>query len=378
MAFLWGALRIGAALLVFGIIILVHEYGHFLAAKRMKVRVNEFAMGMGPKLFSWGKGETTYSIRLLPIGGFCAMEGEDDEAPTPAALGGNADRDENKAASTSGSFAEKAVYKRILIVVAGALMNLLLGFLVLLITFGCLETKAPDGNVYFNSVTVAQLPETAQSYQTGLRVGDTILKVDGVGIITDMDLMMVMQSDEDGVFDITVRRDGEKQLLKGVTFPLVTDETDGTRYLQYEFSVQGIQRTVWTTVKQAAKMEVSLGMSVWRSLGDIISGRYGLNDLSGPVGTVDFIGDAVSQAVSLEGWNALMRMIALITINVGIFNLLPLPALDGGRLLFLLIEAVTRRRVPAKYEGIVHFVGLILLLLLMVVITFSDVQRLIG
>ena len=116
---------------------------------------------------------------------------------------------------------------------------------------------------------------------------------------------------------------------------------------------------------------------VWRSLGDLLSGRYGLNDLSGPVGTVDYIGDAVSQAVSLDGWRTLLTMIALITINVGVFNLLPLPALDGGRLLFLIIEGVTRKRIPAKYEGIVHFIGLLLLFALMIVVTFSDIRKLI-
>lgn len=368
-------LKILAALLIFGVIILVHEFGHFLVAKWMKVRVNEFSIGMGPKLIHWGKGETVYSIRLLPIGGFCAMEGEDDGAPTPSAMGGNAGRtDQGK----SGSLLDKPVWRRILIVVAGAFMNLVLGFCVLLCAFAFCVPKMSDGVAYFNSTTIADLSETASAYQTGLRPGDTILKVDGKTIATDMDLSMILQSDEDGVFDMTVRRNGQRVVLSGVRFELENDPEDGTRYLIYDFRVQGIPRTFLSTVKQAAKMEYSMTVMVWRSLGDLISGRYGLNDLSGPVGTVDYIGDAVSAAVSMAGVRSLLMMVALITVNVGVFNLLPLPALDGGRLLFLLVEGITRKRVPPKYEGIVHFVGLILLFLLMIVVTFSDIRKLIG
>lgn len=384
MVFLMTVLKILAALFIFGIIIMVHEWGHFLVAKWMKVRVNEFAIGMGPKLVSWGKGETRYSLRLFPIGGFCAMEGEDDGAPTPAAMGGNADRDvadtENGATVTesdSGSFAEKPVWRRILIVVAGATMNLILGFLVLFCTFAFCQTKAANGKAYFNSTSIAELPEDSSAYKTGLRVGDTVLRVNGKRIATDMDLSMLMQSDEDGVLSMVVRRDGEKVTLPAVKFRLATDEESGTRYLIYDFKVQAIERNAWTTLKQAGKMEYSMAVMVWRSLGDLLSGRYGLNDLSGPVGTVDYIGDAVSQAVTLDGLRTLLTLIALITINVGVFNLLPLPALDGGRLLFLIIEGVTRKKIPAKYEGIVHFIGLLLLFALMIVVTFSDIRKLI-
>lgn len=371
-------LKIVAALLIFGVIIMVHEFGHFLVAKWMKVRVNEFAIGMGPKLISWGKGETTYSLRLLPLGGFCAMEGEDEGAPTPAAMGGNADRPAEAPADTSVSFAYKPVWRRVLIVVAGAAMNLLLGFVVLLCAYGFCESKMADGNGYFNSTTVAQLSETSPAYQTGLRVGDTIIGVNGEYIATDMDLSMLMQSDEDGIFDMTVRRNGEKVKLSGVKFTLTTDEKTGERYLIYDFKVQGIPQTFLSTVRQAGKMEYSLTVMIWRSLGDLLTGRYGLNDLSGPVGTVDYIGDAVSAAVTLDGLQALLLMVAMITINVGIFNLLPLPALDGGRLLFLIFEGVTRKKIPAKYEGLVHFIGLVLLFILMIAVTFTDIRRLIA
>ncbi len=370
-------LKIVVALLIFGVIIMVHEFGHFIVAKWMKVRVNEFAIGMGPKLFSWGKKDTVYSLRLLPLGGFCAMEGEDEGSPTPSAMGGNADRPVEDTVDTSVSFAYKPVWRRVLIVIAGATMNLLLGFVILLCAFGFCERKMSDGNAYFNSTTVAQLDETSPAYRTGLREGDTILRVNGKRIATDMDLSMLMQSDEDGVFDITVRRNDEKVSLTGVTFELTTDETTGERYLIYDFKVKGIPQTFMSTVRQAGKMEYSMTVMIWRSLGELISGRYGLNDLSGPVGTVDYIGEAVSGAVTLDGLQALLLMVAMITINVGIFNLLPLPALDGGRLLFLIFEGITRKKVPMKYEGLVHFIGLVLLFLLMIVVTFSDIRRLI-
>jgi regulator of sigma E protease len=203
------------------------------------------------------------------------------------------------------------------------------------------------------------------------------LKIDGKTIATDMDMVMILQSDEDGVFEMTVRRDGEKKQLSGVTFELVQDAQSGERYLKYDFKVKGIRRTLGSTIVQAGKMEYSLTVMVWRSLGGILTGTYGLNDLSGPVGTVGFIGDAVSAAVSLAGLQSLLQLVAMITINVGVFNLLPVPALDGGRLLFLVFEGITRKKVPAKYESMVHFIGLLLLFGLMIVVTFTDIRRLI-
>ncbi len=360
-------LSIIVAVLLFGIIVLIHEWGHFFVAKRCGIRVNEFALGMGPKLLQFGKGETKYSLRLLPIGGYCAMEGEDEDSSDPRA------------------FSKQKVWKRLLVVVAGALMNFVLGFAVLVTALSVCIRKDPGMDYALYSTTqIAQLAEDASSYQTGLRPGDTIVAVDGAPIFSDFDLMYLMQTDDDGVFDLTVRRevDGKqkKTELTGVTFPYGEDEHGS--YLKYEFKVVGEKKTVWTTVKRAAKLEVSYGALVWRSLGGIVTGQYKLNDLSGPVGTVGVIGDAVEGAVNdaeegnLDGLYSLLMLVVLITVNVGVFNLLPLPALDGGRLLFLLIEAVTRRKVPAKFEGMVHVVGMVLLLGLMLLVTFSDIVKL--
>lgn len=358
--------------------ILVHEFGHFIVAKLMGVRVNEFAIGMGPRLLKWGKGETEYSIRAFPIGGFCAMEGEDDGAPTPAAMGGNADREVE--ADTAHSFAHKPVWRRLLIVLAGAVMNLLLGFFLLVVYNGFLQKPYDDqGTVLFPTTTIIGLEETTPAYETGLRPGDTILEVNGRRIFMTTDLTLEMQNDADGVLDMVVRREGEKVSLPGVAFEQVTDEETGTRYLKYDFTLLGVRRTFLNTFTQSAKQELSIATVVWRSLVDMVQGDYGLNDLSGPVGTVDIIADAVEDAVTetdrLAAWQNLVMLMIMITVNLGVFNLLPLPALDGGRLVFLLWEGITRKPVPAKWEGLVHFAGILLLLLLMLVVTYSDITK---
>lgn len=381
-------MRILAALLVLNVLVTIHEFGHFIVAKLVGVKVNEFAIGMGPKLLSWGKGETVYSLRALPIGGFCAMEGEDEGAPTPSALGGNADRqtsDVEANIDSSRSFAHKKVWQRVLIVVAGAAMNLLLGFVLLLVYNGLLQEKHPEYNkVLFATTTVAELSEESTAYESGLRPGDTIVEVNGRRILMYTDLSMEMQNDADGVLQMVVRRkvDGQPQnvTLPSVKFVLEKDKASGQRYLRRDFYVYGVDRTFWNTITYSAKQEVSIATIVWRTLVDLIQGDYGVNDLSGPVGTVDVIADVVGETVStvnpLIAWQNLVMLMILITVNLGVFNLLPLPALDGGRLVFLIWEGITRKPVPQKYEALVHFIGIILLLLLMVFVTYSDITKL--
>ena len=363
---------------------MIHEFGHFIVAKLTGVKVNEFAIGMGPRILKWGQGETTYSIRAFPIGGFCAMEGEDEGAPTPSALGGNSDR-ETIEVDSDRSFAQKKVWQRMLIVVAGAVMNLLLGFVLLLVYNGAL-TEPPAGydTVLFPTTTIAYLDESATAYQSGLRPGDTIVEVNGRRVLMDTDLTMEMQNDADGLLQMTVLRSSEsgveKVCLDAVQFTVQQDATTGHRYLKYEFSILGVERTFLNTFSFSAKQELSIATIVWRTLVDMVQGDYGLNDLSGPVGTVDIIAEAVGDAVggtrSLAAWRSLIMLMVMITVNLGVFNLLPLPALDGGRLLFLLWEAVTRKPVPTKYEALVHFVGIVLLIALMLVITYSDITKL--
>lgn len=378
-------LRILAALLVLNVLVMIHEFGHFIVAKLVGVKVNEFAIGMGPKLLSWGKGETVYSLRALPIGGFCAMEGEDEGSPMPSALGGNADREAE--GDSSRSFADKKVWQRVLIVIAGAAMNLLLGFVLLLVYNGLLQKPHPSyGKVLFATTIIAQINEDTPAYQSGLRPGDTIVEVNGRRVLMDTDLTTEMQNDADGVLQMAVRRevDGKIQKvdLNEVKFSLVKDEETDRQYLKYDFVLIGEPRTLWNTVTYSVKQEISIATIVWRTLVDLIQGDYGMNDLSGPVGTVDVIADVVGDTVGtpdpLIAWQNLVFLMILITVNLGVFNLLPLPALDGGRLMFLIWEGITRKPVPQKYEALVHFAGIILLLLLMVFVTYSDITKLFG
>lgn len=372
-------LKIAAALLMLGVLILSHELGHFFAARKMGVRVNEFAIGMGPKLLHWGKGETLYTLRAFPIGGFCAMEGEDEGVTTPEALGGNGGRTAD--ADPERSFGRKKVWQRFIILSAGALMNLLVGYVLLVGYYAFLQPPYDDsGTVLLPTTTIASLSETTPAYAGGLRAGDTILSVNGRRIFMDTDLTMEMQSDTDGVLSMVVRRtvDGKRQKVRldAVAFELAEDEASGRRYLRYDFSVLGKVRTPLNVFSEAAKQELSVATVVWRSLVDLIRGRFGVNELSGPVGTVDIIADAVGNAHSVIGWQSLVMLMVLITVNLGVFNLLPLPALDGGRLLFLVWEGITHKPVPAKYEGMIHFAGLVLLMMLMLFITYSDITRL--
>ena len=367
--------RLLAAVIVFGLIVVIHEWGHFIVAKLTGVQVNEFAIGMGPKLFGWGKGETRYSVRLLPIGGYCAMEGEDAAGGGEVKLGEAPDNADNPRA-----FYRKKVWQRMLITVAGAAMNIILGFLLLLAYFGACTLPSNDGKTYYAGTTISWQEEGALSFESGLRPGDTLLTIDGKRVFTVFDIQSLLQDSDDATFEMEVRRDGETVTLPAVTFKReYNTETDGY-ILQYDFKVNAIPQTIGSTITQAAKTECSVAVMVWRSLGGLLTGKYGLNELSGPVGTVDIIGDTVAGAITEEQWQAglgsVLMLIVLLTVNVGIFNLLPLPALDGGRLLFLIWEGITRKPVPQKYEAIVHAVGLVLLVLLIVVVTFSDIIKL--
>ena len=347
------------AIIVFGIIIIVHEFGHFIAAKKSGVRVNEFAIGMGPKLFSKQYGETKYSLRLLPIGGYCSMEGED------------------KSSEDDRAFCKKSVIKRIIIVAAGALMNLVLGFIFIVIMTSMNDTYA--------GTTISWFEDNASSQASGLQIGDRVININGMHIFTDTDFAYQLQSDKDGVFDMTVIRDGEKKELKDVKFSM-SENDDGkkTSSLHIDFKVEPVERGIKSIASQSWRRSVSYARLIWVSLGDLLTGQYKINDLSGPVGIVTAISDVVSNETTDSGINwlellqNLFSMAALISINVGIFNLLPLPALDGGRLIFLIVEGIRRKPVSPEKEGAVHFVGLALLMMLMLYVTFNDVVKLIN
>ena len=338
------------AILLFGLIIFLHELGHFLTAKAFGVKVNEFALGMGPKIFSFGKKETRYSLRLFPVGGFCAMEGEDGESEDERAFG------------------RQKVWKRIIIVAAGAIMNILLGFLLMMAL-----TVQDDA---FKSTTIVATGDAVTVENGAFESGDRVTAINGYHVYNDYDLnFSLSRYSNDPMNFSVVRANGEKVTLTGVTldYSKITGKDNG-----FAFTVQSVPKTFFSVISQSAKSVVSITRLVWASLIDLVTGKYGLDAVSGPVGTAQVIGEAASQGANfLESLNNIIWIMALITVNLGVFNLLPIPALDGGRLLFLVVEGIRRKPIPPKYEGWVHAAGFVILIGFMIIVTFNDVWRLI-
>ncbi len=328
------------AVIVFLVLIVIHEFGHFIAAKLFGVKVNEFAVGFGPKLFSKQGKETLYRFNLVPFGGYCAMEGEDETSQDKRA------------------FCNQKAWKRLIITAAGAIFNLLLGLLLVAIIL--------SSNKMFTTNIVAQFDENAISQQSGLAVNDEIIEIDGRKIYSYMDLSYAFTAVDDGKLDILVKRDGKKVLLKDVTFN--TETVDGISYVDLDFKVYGQKKTLGSFISHTFKTTFSYCRVVWFSLVDLISGKYGISAVSGPVGVTATIGSAAKESLL-----NLLPIMALITVNLGVFNLLPVPALDGGRIFFIFVEMIIRKPIPKKFEGIVHGVGLALLLLIMLLITFKDI-----
>lgn len=339
-SFLASKWTILVAILFFGVIVMFHELGHFTFAKLFKVKVNEFALGMGPKLFGKKKGDTQYSVRLFPIGGFVSMEGEDEDSEDERA------------------FNKKPCWQRIVIVVAGALVNILLGLILVAVTLTVSDGYAGTNYIHSFNVDSQQIAE-----YNGLKSQDKVLKIDGRNVLYYTDVAYLL-SRTDGKADMTIERDGEKLELTDV-------ELNPSQVI-----ILGVDKTVGTVFKDTFKQSASICRMVWLSLFDTIMGKYSIKDVSGPVGVVDFVSDAAQESVKTSDYTGLLTMMALITINIGIFNLLPVPALDGGRLLFLFIELIRRKPINQKYEAWVHGIGMVLLLLFMVAITFKDIYTL--
>ncbi len=336
------------AIFLFGLLIAIHEFGHFSFAKLFKVKVNEFALGMGPKLFSKKKGDTVYALRLFPIGGFVSMEGEDE------------------ASDAEGAFNNKPALQRFIIVAAGAILNLILGVVVVAICLSCSELVGTR--------TIHSFADKAVSQQSGLRVGDEILKINNTPVYSYKGISFNLVRDTDNMLDITVRRDGKKLELKNVRFNQF--EFEGRQYIEQDFIIVGETPNIINVTKNAFLDSASIVQMVRLSLVDLVTGKYGMKDLSGPVGTISAIAESTSQPDEFaDKILVALNFLSMITINVGVFNLLPLPALDGGRLFFILIEMIRRKPIPAEKEGKVHTVGLILLLILMAVITVSDILK---
>ncbi len=339
--------------LLFGFVIFFHELGHFLLAKAAGIRVNEFAIGMGPKLFSLCRGETQYALRLLPIGGFCAMEGEDETSDDASAFG------------------NKPVWRRILVVAAGGIFNIVLGVVLMVILL------AP--NKQFATTTISQFAEDSRLQAAGAQVGDRIVEIDGYAIYTDRDLSFALALANPEQVSMVVEREGGRLDLGSFAMDTRVME-DGKKITALDFFVVPEKSTPLVVLSRACKDTFSMARMVVESLKGLLTGRFGLNEVAGPVGTAQAIsqaaGEGLAQGFGQAVKNIVMMMI-LITVNLGIVNLLPLPALDGGRLLFLVWEGLTRRPVPVKYEGYVHAVGFVLLIGLMVLITFHDIIKIV-
>ena len=334
------------AILMFGFLIFIHELGHFLSAKLLDVQVNEFAICMGPVLWQKKKGETTYSLRAIPIGGFCAMEGEDEEADNPRA------------------FPQKSWWRRLIILAAGSFMNFVAGFLVIVLLYtGASGYSAPIVTDFFEGCPLES--------SDGLQAGDEIVAVNGRRCFVANDILYELVRTEAYRADFTVKRDGQKVELPDVQFDTWQDE-NGETHMTLGFSVYGIEKTPLSVLKEAWNSTLYYGRIVFTSLADLLRGRESINDLSGPVGIVTAIGQAASY-----GWEDVAELLALITINLGVLNLLPFPALDGGKIVFLLIEAVTGHAVPEKIQSSLTVAAFALLFGLMLFATYNDIVRLV-
>lgn len=330
------------AILLFEVIIIVHEGGHYIAARLMKIKVNEFSIGMGPKLLQFTRHDTKFSLRLILFGGYCSMEGEGEES------------------DSEFSFSQKKVWQRFFVVVAGAVMNLILGFIVVAIV---VSTSNLIG-----TTTIVKFDENAVSSST-LQEYDQIKSIDGMRVFSSTDVTTGLTRSPDEEIEMVIVRDGEEKTIN-VKFNMT--EEQGIQYINMDFWLMGVDKTFGNVLKETALQFMSYTRMVFLSVHDLIVGRYGVSDLSGPVGAVGVVSTAVK-----TNWTAMFRIMVLLTINIGLFNLFPIPALDGWRLFLLAFEGIFKKKLPNKMEWVINAVGLALLLGLMCVVTFSDITKLI-
>lgn len=341
------------AILIFSVLIFVHELGHFLAAKASGVQVNEFAIFMGPAIWKKQVGETLYSIRCIPMGGYCAMEGEDEDTDNPRC------------------FHKAPWWKRLIILVAGSGMNLITGLLILAIVF------APAQAI--NVLEIQSFEEWSTLDDGGLQVGDTIIELDGEKMYLYNNFSMILALNPGNYHDIVVERNGQRVELPNYlmeTHPTIDE--DGNEVQRYgvtfgyeELDFGGKVRVVFlTAIDWIRTVRLSLTM--------LFTGKAGFADVSGPVGIVGTMNDMAQSAPSvLDAILNLLYFGAYLAVNLAVMNMLPIPALDGGRVFALLvttaIESITKKKIDPKYEGYIHAGGMILLLALMAIILFKDI-----
>ena len=346
-------------LLILSLLIFVHELGHYLAARMFKTAIKEFAIGMGPRIISHRSKKTKiiYSIRAIPMGGALTMHGEDEESEVENAV------------------SRKPVWQRFIIISAGSIMNLLLGFIIMSIfVSGASDFNSTKVNRFVDGYSISN---TGERSDEKLMESDEILRVNGKKINVYNDLLYAILREGKEPVNITVIRNGEKVELKNIKFPSITEE--GMIFGLIDFETQRYEKTFGAVVKQAFFQSFSTIDMVWTSFFDLITGKYGMEAVSGPVGITQTIGNSAREAVENKngGFRSLLFLFALITMNLGIVNLLPLPALDGGRIVFLLIELIRGKPIKPEYEGYVHLAGFALLMLFMIFVTYKDIMKLI-
>lgn len=342
-------MKIIIAILMFSIIIIFHELGHFLMAKVNGIRVNEFCLGLGPTLFGITLGETKYSLKLFPIGGACMMEGEDEES------------------SDNRAFGKKSVWARISVVAAGPIFNFLMAFVFAFILLW---------NIGYDLPELYDVVEGGAAEAAGIEAGDTIVKLNNTRIHFYRDISVYAQLHPGETVEVTYERAGVKK--QAAVTPKYDEET-GAYFYGFLGSGERTKGTVLETLEHSIyEVKYWIAMTI-AGLKSLITGQVGVNELSGPVGIVEMIGDGYEASVSYGYFAAFLQMLymtILLSANLGVMNLLPLPALDGGRLFFMLIEVIRGKRVDPDKEGMVHFIGMMLLFALMIFVMFNDIRRL--
>ena len=348
------ALYILIAILIFGVLIAVHELGHFITAKACGVKVEEFAIGMGPAIVKKQRGETVYSLRCIPMGGFCAMAGEDEESQDPRA------------------FTNQPPWKRIIILVAGALMNFLFGLLVVLLLYA-------DAEAFRAPVLEGFMEGCPYESADALQAGDRFYSIDGKRIYQYYDVSDFL-SQGNGVHDIVVKRGGEKVRLED--FELVPVEYEGYENKMYGFYFGYDEATLGVKLSHTWNTCMEFGRWVWMGLRQLVSGQVGMKDMAGPVGIVELMAETGQQSESVkDAMYNIFYLGAFIAVNLALMNMLPIPALDGGRVFCLIItwiiESLSHKKLNPKYEGYIHAAGMVLLLGLMAVVMLNDIVRIV-
>lgn len=342
-------------IIIFGIVVLSHEFGHFLLAKMNGIHVVEFSVGMGPVLCSFTRKETKYAIRLLPIGGACMFEGEDGL--------------ESENGGGEGSFLKAGIWARIATVAAGPIFNFILAFIVavILVSFSATDTTILSG-----------VSEGSPAEAAGLAEGDRIISIDGQKTYLFRDVYLLTLLNKGEAMEVVYERNGETYSANMI--PVYSEES--ARYLMGIYG--GIyEQAKGITVFRDAWYEIRYNVvSTYKSLGLLLTGQFSKKDVAGPVGIAVNVVGATYEASREYGIRAvvlnMMNIVLLLSVNLGILNLLPIPALDGGRLVFLLIELIRRKPIPPEKEGIVHFIGLVFFMVLMVVVLFNDLSNIFG